>query len=455
MWFLHRLDPQSAAYNVLLAVRVRTPLDTSRLAAAVAAVQARHEMLRSTFTEVHGLPWRKVCPAMEHHTPALAVRDVSDVTHEHLGVLAQRAGAATFRLAEGELPFRVVLFRARPDDASLVIAAHHIVADASSLALILRDLLTAYRDLGGRATGPFLSELVRSYDDYVAWERELLASPKGARLAAYWQQVCRSGPPARLLPDKVPPVRPRHMGASCEVELPRPSAVQLRTASRDSGTTPFAYLLGAYQAMLYRCTSQPRFLIGSAATLRFAAGLRAVVGPMVNTVPLAASFDRDTTVADTVAAASRQVARAMVNAPYPLSRMAAGDGASAGQDAALFRTTLTLLAVDHMEPPLPMAPAGAPEGAEMVYAGLRIAHLNIAQQEGQFDLSVELRHSRSSVTGVFRYDVDLFERSTIERLAGLYCRFVHHTVNQPRARVDDLPLVDPAELGRLLALGGN
>ena len=171
MWFIHRLAPASAAYNVALAVRIRSPLDLPRLGQAVAAVVDRHDVLRSSFVEVDGRPWRVVAPAAGSGSRALVVREVPGVGPDRLPALAQAASAAPFPLAGGGRAFRVVLLRRGPDDAVLVVAAHHIVADAPSLFLLLRDLLTAYRAIGDDRSGGPLPPLRHGYQEYVAMEQ--------------------------------------------------------------------------------------------------------------------------------------------------------------------------------------------------------------------------------------------------------------------------------------------
>jgi non-ribosomal peptide synthetase component F len=112
-----------------------------------------------------------------------------------------------------------------------------------------------------------------------------------------------------------------------------------------------------------------------------------------------------------------------------------------------------MLFPDRMQPCLPPAAGGGVEGGETEYAGLRISYLEVPQQEGQFDLAVELRHSSSSLTGVFRYRTDLFEPATIERLVERFRRTLDIAMAEPETRVADLSLVDRAELDQVLALG--
>jgi hypothetical protein len=452
MWFIHRLAPQSAAYNVALAVRIRSPLDLPRLGRAVTAVADRHDVLRSTFVEVDGRPWRVVAPAGGDGSVGLAVREVPGAGLGRLRALAGAASAAPFPLAGGRA-FRVVLLRRRPDDAVLIVAAHHIVADAPSLFLLLRDLLTAYRAIDGDQSAGPPPPLRHGYDEYVAMERRLLGSPRGERLARHWREICAGSTPARLVPDHSAPARPGHAGASCQLRTPADFPARLRSASTAAGVTPFAYLLGAFQSMLYRQTGQADFLIGTPVAVRLVPGLRDVVGYLVNTLPLRARFDRATTFADAVASAQRQVALGLANVGYPFPMMADATGPALAADRPpLFRITFTMLFPDRMEPSLP-ATDGAADGGDTEYAGLRISYVEIPQQEGQFDLSVELRHSSTSLSGVFRYRTDLFEPATIQSLVERFGRTMDVAMAEPASRVADFSLVDRAELDQLLALG--
>jgi hypothetical protein len=52
LWFLDRLEPGSAAYNIANAVRIDGALDAAALAHALAAVVSRHEALRTRYPEV-------------------------------------------------------------------------------------------------------------------------------------------------------------------------------------------------------------------------------------------------------------------------------------------------------------------------------------------------------------------------------------------------------------------
>ncbi|WP_422770149.1 condensation domain-containing protein [Plantactinospora sp. WMMC1484] len=482
LWFLYRLAPESPAYNITLAVRVRGALDDAALRRAVAALVARHPVLAAAFAEVDGVPRQFVTapalppaaaaspagasapgagPADDSRAPDgtapgsvpwLEIRDVPACTDEGLLGLARAVGAMPFRLGAGDV-FRVVLLRRAADDAALVLVTHHIVSDATSQWLLLRDLLAGYRGIAAGGP-PDWAPLSASYRDHVEAERALLDSPRRERLERYWRERC-TGVPAGVIPvDRPRPERQTFAGATHELRLSAELAARVRSAATAARVTPFAFLLGVFQATLYRYGGQDDFALGCPVATRHGRGLRDVVGYLVNTLVLRSSFAPGATFADAVAAAHRELLAGLAHVGYPFPLLDRMLGAARGASRApLFRIAFTMVAADRFDPPLPLVPEGAVVGPEISYADLRLAAFDVPQLEGQFDLNVELRQAGASLTGAFRYNTDLFDAATMERLTGHYCRLLEAATADPTRRIDRVSLVDSAQLEQLLALG--
>ncbi|MEN3610829.1 condensation domain-containing protein [Plantactinospora sp. ZYX-F-223] len=455
LWFLYQLAPESPAYNITLAVRVRTALDVAALGRAVHALVARHPMLGAAFAEVDGVPRQFVPPpgaAAAGGSRWLEIRDVPGRTDEALLGLARSVGEVPFRLGAGDV-FRVVLLRRAPDDAALVLVTHHVISDATSQWLLLRDLLAGYRGIAAGGA-PDWAPLTASFLDYVEAERVLLDSPRRDRLERYWRNRC-TGVSAGAIPvDRPRPERQTFDGATHHLRLPDELAVRVRAAASAAGVTPFAFLLGVFQATLFRYGGQDDFALGCPVATRHGRGLRDVVGYLVNTLVLRSSFASGATFADAVAAAHRELLSGLghVGYPFPLLDRMLG-GARGTSRSPLFRIAFTMVAADRLDPPLPLVPEGAVVGPEISYAGLRLAAFDVPQLEGQFDLNVELRQAEDSFTGAFRYNTDLFDGATIERLTGHYRRLLEAATADPTRRIDRVSLVDSAQLEQLLALG--
>ena len=83
--------------------------------------------------------------------------------------------------------------------------------------------------------------------------------------------------------------------------------------------------------------------------------------------------------------------------------------------------------------------------ARMTLGGLEITPLALDQQEGQFDFSLVALDSGGPILATFKYATDLFERATVERMAGHFQRLLEGLVESPAGRISDLPLVTREE----------
>ncbi|WP_086709728.1 condensation domain-containing protein [Streptomyces antimycoticus] len=444
LWFLYRMAPDSPAYNVQGALRIRAHLDDDRLRQALRAVVDRHDVLRSTIAETAAGPRRLVGPP---NTVALAVRDVPEAGAEELVKWVREFGEAPFDLS-GRGTCRALLLRRAPDDVVLVVATHHIVTDATSQWLLLQDLLDAY-------TAPEeaqLPPLRRGYDDYVAAEQRTLSGPRREQLRSFWAEFCGAAPAGELPMDRPrPQVRALFDGATCELRVPDRLVPRLRHTAQQTGVTTFALLLGVFQSFIHRYSGEPGFLVGCPTTTRTGPGMRQVVGYLVNTLTLPAHFGPATTFAGAAAAAQRHVLAAMKHGAYPYALLAGESRYTSRNPPA--RIAFTMVAPSRLEPLLQLVTEAAATGGEAEYRGLPLSLVDVPQMEGQFDISVEMRQSESALTAVFRYATDLFDEETVRQFLDHYVELLAAAVEDPNALVAGTSLLDDAELGALLALG--
>ena len=439
MWTAYRIAPDSAAYNIVMPLRLRGRIDPAAMEAAVASVGERQELLRSVFTEQDGRPVRVVA---EQPLIRLEFRDLHGADEARLFQAAEEAGARPFRLEAGT--FRVVLLRRTDDDWALVTSAHHIVSDFTSRWLLVRDVLDAY---AAHATGtaPAWRPLTSSYTDYAAEELRYTASDAGLTAAEEWRTAVRGSAPAELPLDRPRPRVRSLRGDTVVRRLAPESADGLGPAANAAGVTPFAYLLAVFQALTHRWSGQDDFLLGVPASARSGRGQRDLIGCFLNTMPVRAEFGPDTTFRSAATQAGERVMRGMFGVRYPCGL--------AFPDTVLFRAALFLVQMDRMEPPVPNVPPGAALGPSISYAGLDIALIDVPQQEGQLDLLLRIEQTPDGVTAVFSYDTDVLDRTSVERLADGYERLLAAGVRDPDTRIAEVELAGAADVDALLALG--
>ncbi|GAA3495605.1 hypothetical protein GCM10019016_027050 [Streptomyces prasinosporus] len=441
LWLLHGLAPDSSTYHLAGGVRMEPAPDPEILARAVDAVTERHPMLRSVYADTEAGPRRHVLPPGA--TGRLTVREVPGAGDEELRRLVAEEVATPFRLTD-EGPFRAVLLHRGPDAVVLVVT-HHIATDALSQWLLWRDLLAAYAALaeGGDAR---LQPPATDFDHFVAAERTLLESSRGARQAEFWREQCAGSQAAEFPTDRPRPATPANKGASLVRRLPDALSERIRRAAAGREVSQFAVALGALQALVNRWTGMRDFLIACPASVRRSAA-REVVGYYVNPVLIRADVTRDATLGEVIARAADRVRQATARASYPFPLVAR----DAGADGPLYRISMTMVATDRFDGGLEVAAAGEP----LQVAGLTATYLEIPHLEGQCDVSLEVTRDAQGLTVALRYDTALFERPTMERLFDQYVRFLTAAVDDADRPVGRIPLTDGDEKRALLALGGH
>ncbi|HEV3051066.1 MAG TPA: condensation domain-containing protein, partial [Longimicrobium sp.] len=193
LWFIDRLEPGSAIYNISVAWRLAGALDAAVLERCLGEIVRRHEALRTTFGEVDGSPVQVIAPFGGFVLPVEDLSGLGDADRE--AAVARRVGEEArraFDLSTGPL-FRTVLLRLGAQDHVLLVSVHHIVSDGLSLGVLYRELSALYEAYREGRTSP-LPELAVQYADYAAWQREHLRDGVLEGKLAYWRERLADAP---------------------------------------------------------------------------------------------------------------------------------------------------------------------------------------------------------------------------------------------------------------------
>ncbi len=221
LWFLDRLEPGRATYNIPLALHFEGVLDTDALAAALNGIVRRHEALRTTFTSVDGTPRQVVNPPAVVDLPLFDLSTLSP--EERTADTWRRIGEEArlpFSLEQGPL-VRTTLLRLGPEEHVLLVTMHHIVSDGWSVPIYVREMATLYE---GLTTGKpqALPPLPVQYADFAHWQRRWLQGETLEAELAHWRERLRDLPPLLELPaDRPRPAVRDWRGASRRIALRR------------------------------------------------------------------------------------------------------------------------------------------------------------------------------------------------------------------------------------------
>ncbi len=223
LWFIDRLEPGSALYNVSLPATLAGGLAVGALRRAMAEVVRRHEVLRSRYASRDGGPVQLIdAPPAADGAGLLPVVDLGGLplarSRQVARQLAAGDGRRPFDLARGPV-FRATLVRLAAAEHWLAATLHHIVCDAASIEVLLGEIGALYQAFAAGQGSP-LGELPVQYVDYAAWQRSYLSGGRLAAEVGYWRGVLGSEPPVLELPtDRPRPATPTHRGTARRLHL--------------------------------------------------------------------------------------------------------------------------------------------------------------------------------------------------------------------------------------------
>jgi amino acid adenylation domain-containing protein len=445
LWFLYKLAPKSAAYNIAFTTRIGSHLNIPALQRAFQALIIRHPTLRTTFGQQDGEPFQQVHP---YQQVCFEQIDASTWNWDELTEKVIAAYRQPFDLERGTL-LRVNLFTRSAQDYVLLLTIHHIVVDGFSFGILLDELRLLYQsENAGQAISP--PPIKWHYRDFVQWQRQMLASPVADNLWTYWQKQLAGELPLLKLPtDRPRPPIQNYQGASYTFELSEDLTSRLREMAKAEGATLYMTLLSAFQVLLHRYTGQEDIIVGSPAEGRTQPEFAQTVGFFVNMLALRVNLADNPTFSALLSQVRHRVLEAIAHQDYPspllIERLQLNRDPSL---PGLFRASFNLLKLQDMAQDYELSVSATT--AREDWGGLSLESFIIPQQEGQNDLVFDMMETTESLLGILRYNTDLFDATTMRRMASHFQTLLEAIVVNPRQQISSLPLLTATEQHLLL-----
>ncbi|WP_157108808.1 condensation domain-containing protein, partial [Aldersonia kunmingensis] len=441
MWFLNRLDPESAAYNIPMAIRLSGELDTAALQSAVADVVGRHESLRTIYPEIDGLGFQQVLPTSD------VVLDLTPVPVAQAEVLGEVAGfvGRGFDVIE-QVPVRARLFRIADvtngtDEFVLVVVVHHIAGDGVSVGPLARDVMVAY-EARTRGEVPGWAPLPVQYADYALWQREVLGSeddPESliARQIDYWATQLAGVPDELGLQfDRPRPAVASGRGATVGFDIPAELHAGLVELARAHDATLFMVAHAALAVLLARMSGGDDIAVGTPIAGRGERELDDLIGMFVNTLVLRTHVDGGASVNEVLAQARTGDVAAFGHADVPFERLVEVLKPARSQARhPLFQVALSFQNVGTTRFDLP---------------GLTVTGVDAGEDVAKFDLQVTLSESAAGgIAGALTYATELFDEESMVEFGVRLVRVFEAFVADPAGLVGDIEILDSGEFAAL------
>lgn len=436
LWFLNQIEPDTALYSVIRAFRLRGPLDVVALKESLAALISRHASLRTTLDLHHDEPVQVVAEQMALPFSEIDLRGNDAATRE--------AALAEFLDAEAQQPFDLgkgplvhfTHIRLDEQEHVLTVAMHHSITDDWSMGIFFRELSVLYSRFSS-GLQPTLAEIPIRYTDFAIWQRNALSSGEFSAQLAYWKETLAGSSPNLNLPMRqARSAKQLPRGAKLSLPLSSELPKKLRALGEAEGCTLFVILLAVFEVLLARYTGEEDLVVGTVISDRDRRELEPLVGFLTNTVVLRAAVTADSSFKQILRQAREVVTEAHKNKDIPfehLVRELRPDRINIY--APLFQASLTLQSAceDFLS-----------------LEGIRVEPLTIDNRTAIFDLSFVPEQSAEGLKITLQYNTELFEESTIRRMAEHYRKLLDQFLANLEQSVSEVCLLTEQERQQVL-----
>ncbi|MGH8769835.1 MAG: non-ribosomal peptide synthetase [Burkholderiales bacterium] len=437
LWLLHRLEPESPAFNRPMALHLTGPLDRRALTQSLAEIVHRHEALRTIFNDEAGEPFQQIIEPLPLELETIDLNRVpADERHAEARRVAAARAQNVFDLARGPL-IRTVLLALAKDEHVLLLLMHHIVFDGWSELVLTRELIKLYEAFRLSKPSPLLA-LPIQYADFAAQQQRTLVAGLLEKQLRYWKQQLEGTPALTLATDYPRSGASVYEGGRCSALIPLALTDQLKDFARGERATLFMTLLAAFQLLLARYSGHEDIAVGVPIAGRTILATEGLIGCFMNVLVLRADLSGNLSFRDLLARIREAALQAYAHQEMPFEKLVE----ELRPQRELNRWPL-FQAMFHLR--------NLPQAELATASELRIAPFPFDRASiGGLDISVEISDQRDGLYCALTYAAKLFRADTTERMLAHYQTLLKSIVADPERTIMTLPLISKEEQRRLL-----
>jgi len=436
LWFLDQFEPNSSFYNVPTAIRLTGPLEVDALEQSLNEVISRHEVLRATFSTENGSPVQIIHPEMILKLPVADLRHLPETEREaEVLRLATMEAQRPFDLGRGPL-VRSGLLWIDEEEYIVLLTIHHIAFDGWSTGVLVQEVAALYEAITHRLPPP-LADLPIQYADYSSWQRLSLQGEVLDAQLSYWKDRLGDRPSILELPtDRPHPPVQTYRGAYYKFEISRDLTNRLKSLSRQEDVTLYITLLAAFQTLLYRYTGQTDICVGSPIANRNRREIEGLIGLFTNMLVMRSDLSGDPDFRKLLHKVREVALGAQAHQEIPFEMLV--DELQVERN--MSHSPLFQVALVYQNAPM----------GDLKLGDMTMSIIETDVGTVKLDLSLVIEEGENTLTGTFRYNTDLFDRTTIVRMLEHLHSLMEAIVTDPDQRISELPLMRDTEKERLL-----
>lgn len=430
LWILNQDKNNTAVYNMPVALKLEGDLIVSYLEKALIHVVDRHEILRTVYTEIHGIPYQRILSKPNEFFSFQDFSGDENAIGKAVKWLNQEA-ISSFELTR-EIPVRARLAKVSDHSYYFLLVIHHIAGDGLSIGIITKELSKLYGSVKDENYEDTLPPLPIQYKDYCLYEKKLLGGKNYSIEKDYWLKTLSSPLPVLNLPtDRNRPAiktyRGKYLLNECNPLLSR----RLKEYGKEHNVSTFMLLLAGVNVLLHKYTSNEDILIGSPVAGRNHHELENQVGLYLNTVSLRNTVKSSQTFGQFLQEVKTRASEAFSNSNYPFDRLI--------QDLDLERDTsrspLFDVFVQHQ----------TSDVTSLNLKDIKSSFFQVDFPISKFDLTFTFTEGNDRISFFIGFNTNLFNEERIIKLSNYFITLLNTVLSNPDLTIRDICIVDQVE----------
>lgn len=422
MLALSQFAPQATAYNMPCTMWIEGDLDKDRFENTFAMILARHEVLRTSFELVNSEYVQRVHEKVDFK---INYFDVSlEQAEDMISSFIQ-----PFHLEETPL-FRAALIRISNLKHLFIFDIHHVVADAESMSIILREFVQLYE-------GNSLEDLTVQFKDYCIWQSKFRETNNYKKQEHYWLELFKGELPTLQLPlDFVRPELKSFEGDRVKYTLSSDLAADIREAASNGNATVHMFLMTAFYVLLHKYTGQEDMIVGTVSSARRHEEIKDNIGLFINTLPMRNYPYKEKSFTQLLNEVKSNAINAYENQDYP------------------FEELIEKLEIERNTSRNPLFDVAfdlqSEDNEQIKTANLKFTPHFYEEKTSKFDLCIRSLEINGEVQFEIEYCLKLFRRETVEKLLQHYLNIIKEVLDNPAKKIADIQMLSQEEKRQLL-----
>ena len=439
LWILSQLEGGKLAYNIPVALELKGSLNKDLLSESFKNVIERHEILRTAFKlNLDGIVHQFVQP-VDAISFNVGYHDFSKRKRKQavLNDFLDQKSEAIFDFNAAPL-LRADVVKLESKKHILFFSMHHIIGDARSLEVLIREVVLNYQALE-KQDPIILPELPIQFKDYSEWMNGVLSNDSYKTAEGYWLRKFEGELPVLNLPAyKVRPAIQTFKGDRIIKPFSKKLLNNLLEKSKDLEASLFMILMAGVNVLLHKYTQQNDIVIGTPVSGRAHEDLNDLIGLFLNTQAIRTKLNPQSSIGDFIKNQKETLSNAYDHQHYPFSELV--------NRLKLKRDTSRSALFDVMV----NMPNQQPYNFQVLSSNdLQISHYEFNRKQAQVDLNFIFR-TFEDFELLIEYNTDIYDAVLIERMFLHLEQILWQFVEKPELNISAINCLTKGEKKELL-----